>query len=467
MFGCTEMTTKKKNEPFVTFSQQLAPLKGSNDFAIHKIQALYGAIERQSQFKYARKAVVGGAEHKTSIWVKMDYDCVVFVNPGDVVADWRRKDVGDKLDAIEKKVGDDWARFMRPNAVIAGTEAKVFKHLDSWRVELEFCEGEFSGDLLIGINAISPKEDFTPKRQATNMFNILNSYPEERKKQIALKKIYSVSVMQNAIALLDAKSCQAHEVARLAKFWSRFCCPLPHKVPGRSYLITIVATDAVGKEKQFHLDLFKCFLTRMTQPEQLSIDDSVGKNDNKASNRVMDPGNCFDNYLEGSTPMENAHIKGFLSLCRKTAQQTLSLIEEYQQISDPTWENLSDVFDIAGALDRHDLRHIPTKYVFSVDEFDITSGRPCFFPKIVTLSHSGLRSEAKKVMFLVCCAAAFIPRITVDKPTPAAQFVHSLRTLLANKYKLILCQLKSHLEMFSFQFPVSSQYGIIIRVMQT
>ena len=465
---------KRRDEPFVTFSQQLAPLKSSTAYAVGEIQKVYAAIEPYSYFKYARKAIVGGAEHKTSIWVKMDYDFAVFVNPESVMSHWPavkwpQRDIGDNLDRIEEEVRQDWARFMKPNGTISGTEAKVFKHQDPWRVELEFCGGEFSGDLLIGVNAdarysmlnFMVPEGLVADAQANNMLRLLEGLNYDRKKAIALKKIYSVSVMQRAITSVENKPAQAHEVARLAKFWARFCCPLPHKVRGRSYIIAIVAADGIGYTKQLHLDLFKRFLTRMTKPEELSIDDSVGFNERKARNCVMDPGNCFDNYLEGITALDQNNMRGFLSLCRHMAQQTLIFIRNYEEKTSPTWRDLADVFDMQRAFERHGLKHVLISYLFDVRIIE----NGCYFPRLTSLSQSGLRKEAKKVMFLVCCAAAFIPRITVDRPTPPYNFLLSLTSLLKDEYKFQLSSTaQDRVLAYSFQFPVAANYGVSVRV---
>ena len=158
-----------------------------------------------------RTRILGSAGKHTGIWVKMDYDCVMFVNKDPLP--WKV----DQLDKEQQNILKEWEKILGGEADHEGRRLVVSRQ----GVEV---------DLLIGFNAVA-NQAVTPYSQKQALLSLVKHQPLDHR--IRLSKAYSPFLSEYSAEFMSNQSGVVHELVRVVKLWITFSGLIDRRVAGK------------------------------------------------------------------------------------------------------------------------------------------------------------------------------------------------------------------------------------------
>jgi len=291
-----ELTALSHN---LTISDEL--LKKGNQH----MQRIFLLLQKHSTYKLDRCRLLGGVGKKTSISVKFDYDCVIYVND---------------VDPPFEELLDEWDDIFIQYLTELKGETKVTRYSIQFKVE------GFEFDILPAPNYTGFNHDIIS--QAKIIW-------ERISKQEKISYLYSSGLSELALQFMEKQSGFIHDLCRLTKFWN-FTILFDQYVSGRSCIIEYLAVKA-GQEEEKRLNItngrcmlraFRRFLSYLIEYEQIGIVFFEFYDKNRVSIYekpfLIDPINPYNNLL-ASVP------DSFLPTLSKCSKETLNRLEECER----------------------------------------------------------------------------------------------------------------------------------------
>lgn len=294
------------------------------------MQKIFLLLQSQSRYKLDRCRLLGGVSKKTSIVLKFDYDCVVYVN-----------DIDPPFDQLL----DEWDTILTLKLKDMVSDTKLTKH------SIQFGIDGFDFDLLPSSNYTGVNHDVM--KQVKTIWKKIEDVPDVEK-QRRLSSLYSSGLSELALEFMKKQSGFIHDLCRLAKFWKGTIL-FEQYVSGRSSIIEYLAVKAGQEEeaaaindKLSILRGFRRFLNLLNNYERIDIifttfyDRDLVPISKKPY--LIDPTNPYNNLL-GSVPA------GFLPMFSKCSKETLKRLDacennitiELEKLFDPQ-PDLYDLF---------------------------------------------------------------------------------------------------------------------------
>jgi len=250
----SNMAARKLHEELTALSHSLKipdeVLKKGNE----RMQEIFLLLQKKSRYRLDRCRLTGGVGKKTSIFIKFDFDCTIYVND---------------VDPPFEKLLDEWDDILILNLSNFNGQTNVTKRSIQFKIE------EFEFDILPAPNYAGPNNDI--KQQASIIWKrIENQYPLEGKK---ISDAYSSGLSELALQFIKKQSAFVHDLCRLAKCWN---CTISFEgyVSGRSTIIESLAVNAGQEEEQAAINsdksrcmlrAFRRFLLCLTRYEQIGV----------------------------------------------------------------------------------------------------------------------------------------------------------------------------------------------------
>ncbi|XP_071847659.1 2'-5'-oligoadenylate synthase 3-like [Apostichopus japonicus] len=284
------------------FAQELAPSESSGKEVERCTNQIRQGLEDYCNGKstFNRLEVVGSIGKKTSLWISMDIDIVVYFD--DVVPPF--DNIIETLKCFVKSNYD-------PNCQVT-KHAVMFKY------------GEFFVDLLPATNFVPNYNNYRGRTQiqVNNVLKCLKSNSNLRHKE------FSSSLSGAAVGFLKEQDSFTHSLCRLAKYWA-MTVPLKGFCPGRSTIMELLAVKAAEETKieqrQNIIQGFRTFLFKVRKINELEIfwehcytQDWIPLEILDEPPYLMDPTNPFNNLLSPRAVQYLEQLKRFANntLCR-------------------------------------------------------------------------------------------------------------------------------------------------------
>jgi len=279
---------------------------------------IFRLVQMKSKYDADRCRIVGGLAKKTSTFVKIDADLVIFVNvvPGNVLS-------------TKKKVLEDWFDILLMNTDLK--EEDIRKSPFS----LQFFYKNVEIDLLVAINF-----DSDPSIQQRLAMKHIKTSPDPRKTSDQM----SSELTELAVHFMKNKSKFCHDLARLAKFWSQTIL-YPEYVSGKSTMMEMIGVRAAMVEESrkpgqpSYQAAFNAFLEMVADMSSIKLIfyDHYQKTDvpSQISSQVpllLDPTNPYNNLFSREVVVSgdnnNNPGKGskFLDLFSDCAKHTIEIL---------------------------------------------------------------------------------------------------------------------------------------------
>jgi hypothetical protein len=286
-----------------------------------QMQKIFLLLQKHSDYKLDRCRLLGGVGKKTSISVKFDYDCVIYVND---------------INPPFEKLLDEWDSILIQRL----TELKGDTKPTPYSIQFEV-EG-FQFDILPAPNYAGFNHDII--LQARIIWERISR--EEivfRKGQISY--LYGSGLSELALQFMEKQSGFIHDLCRLTKFWNHTIL-FDQYVSGRSNIIECLAVKAGQEEeeaaindKRSMLRAFRRFLQCLTKHSHISIVflDFYDKKQVTIDKTpyLIDPVNPYHNFLAG-VPYD------FLPTLSKYSKETLDRLDKCEKNSGIEFEKLFD-----------------------------------------------------------------------------------------------------------------------------
>ena len=417
-------------------SNSLVPLEEAHKLLETKAWQVFDVLSNSptSLYKCDRYFLNGGFESRRSTWIKPEYKCVIFI---DLERDWSTW--GQSLVEISEnlipKVIENWKMVLNLNKVETAPSEKLEILVENFRMEI-----------LVGINAkhkcdreslqyiASESDDPSfriPWKQALGMLHVLSDFTKDEQKKLELfKSFLKPSFCELQSRWLDEQSFVAHQVFRLVRLWVHLNCPFDRKVPQKSLILDIIASDATSQVPQtYHYKIsgaFKKFLENLSDhvsyqkfeisnPDRLFGDFNVSKIEDP-NPFIMDPANPRNNLLVGATQEETESIEAFLLLCAEKAKETLRNFDVFMRGQ----MDMGEFFNITKTLDIHGLNK-PVHARFE------TIQCPTFFAELTHFPEGSSKESAKLAEVMACFSALILRQDNMsaqDVINQLAEFVY-------------------------------------------
>ncbi|XP_057303914.1 uncharacterized protein LOC130641218 [Hydractinia symbiolongicarpus] len=273
---------------------------------------MFRALQTSKMFKIDRCELVGGAEKKSSIYLKVDFDCVVIVN------NIRPSQFEEVLDHFEDIL---LFKFDIKESEIKKTPRRKPKTLQFTLEDVDF-------DVVL---AIAPGE-----RKEGDAKMLLNTAKQTERNQDfeAAKELMKMQngLSEMAVQFLKKQTPFVHEFIRLCKYWNNtlfFELVFNNVyVYGRSSIIELLAIDAGLKHHGNFSLSFKTFLETVKDIKncEITFEDTYYRADQiptsaKTRPYLIDPANPYHNFLED---VKEIHLQEFARFASDTLQRFLS-----------------------------------------------------------------------------------------------------------------------------------------------
>ena len=293
-----------------SLSQNLAVpdelLKKGNEY----MQKIFLLLQKYSSSKVDRCRLLGGVGKKTSLSVKFDYDCVIYVND---------------LDPPFDHLLDDWHDIFLLHLPELKGEMKMTNYSIQFKVD------EFDFDILPAPNYKGVDHDLMS--QANIIWKKISQETTGRKRA-KISRLYSGGLSELALQFIQTQSSFIHNLCRLAKFWN--CTILFEQyVSGRSSILECLAVKAGQEEEQAAtndklslLRAFRRFLISLTKNQQIAVMFFQYYDQNRVPMPerpyVIDPSNPYNNLLADVAD-------DFLPTLTKYAAETLKRLDNCEK----------------------------------------------------------------------------------------------------------------------------------------
>jgi hypothetical protein len=300
------MATQQLHNILTDFSHALTIsdeiIKKGNEY----MQKIFLTLQNQSRYKLDRCRLLGGVSKKTSIILKFDYDCVIYVN--------------DEDPPFENLL-DEWDTILTLDANKITGERKITKH------SIQFTMDGFDFDILPAPNYAGSNQD--TKQQASIIWKKISNEQDVREGR-NLSSLYSSGLSELALEFMRMQSGFIHDLCRLAKYWNGTVL-FEQYVSGRSSIVEYLAVKA-GQEEEYAavnntrsmLRAFRRFLNRLVNCDQISIifSNFYHRDSVPIPNKpyLIDPTNPYNN-LFGNIPPD------FLPTMAKSSKETLQRLD--------------------------------------------------------------------------------------------------------------------------------------------
>ncbi|CAF1390406.1 unnamed protein product [Adineta steineri] len=316
------MKDKRLRGMLSNLSCQLAIPKEVRKTGNQHMQKIFLTLQKYSNYKLSRCRLLGGVGKKTSISLKFDYDCVIYVN---------------NVDPPFKELLGEWNGILNHHlrnisGIIKVTNYSVQFEVDGFKFDI-LPASNYTGS----INKTESQANIIYKK-------ISQEKMDSKKKDIAY--LYSSGLSELALKFMKKQSGFIHDLCRLAKFWN---CTIvfDQYVSGRSSIIEYLAVKAGQDEeestinrKRSILSAFRRFLSYLADYNQINIiftdvyDESLIMKCEKPY--LIDPTNPYNNFLD-RVPHD------FLPTLAKCSNETLNRLYkcgnngliEYEKLFDP------------------------------------------------------------------------------------------------------------------------------------
>ena len=204
----------------------------------------------------------------------------------------------------------------------------------------------------------------------------------------------TASLMCAQSTLFDEASTKSQQAVRLAKFWIALCCPTEPKIRRQDDIISYIAIDASKKSKAGNLAAaFKTFLFNLTHFDLIEIDETLkglsSWGQSSVKPRIIDPGNPYDNLLEGEDLSSREKIATFLQICRERAGCALRVMN--RTAGRDSRVCLADAFLLDHVLDYH---QIENSFYVKVENCPMV-----YFAKLVKTSNTSINENLAQKLF--------------------------------------------------------------------
>ncbi|UJR21885.1 hypothetical protein I4U23_024957 [Adineta vaga] len=306
------------------------------------MQTIFSLLQKKSDYNLDRARLVGGVGKKTSIHVKFDYDCVIYIN---------------NVHPTFENILDEWEEILTLHLKNLDEEIKCTK------CSIQFSIQGFGFDILPAPNYAGPNHDYMVQAEC-----VWNKISEARNssKEKNVSYIYSSGLSELALWFIQKQTASIHDLCRLAKFWN---CTVLFKqhVSGRSSFIEYLAVKAGQEEecaaitnKLSILRVFRRFLKHLTDYKQMGIvfNDFYSQKMTPLYKKpfLVDPSNPHNNFLDG-VPHD------FLPTLSKYAQETLYRLDRCEQNFTVEFEKLFDPQPDFRNIFRQEYRIVPSEIV--------------------------------------------------------------------------------------------------------
>ena len=336
-----------------------------------------------------RTRILGSSGKRTGIWVKMDYDCVVFVNepppknPSDLKFEW-------------DQILDEWEK------ALSNIRCKKRTHR-GFDIKLHGLEI----DLLIAFDATQESSSTDPNGQVNvqfeNTLEVVNQLPP-RFDKVKFAHNLSTSLSEQAVYFMKSKNAVTHELARVAKLWMKFAYPPEEYVSGKSTIIELIVVEAV-KQSDDPNDILKCFREFLTL---LKMYGQIKMTSKKSANRgrppehepaIMDPSNPYNNLYDGK------NVAHFLQIYSERADETLRTVDGACRLQKHrNRRTCIHLLYVKGSAERHG---IPGKVGWPILYISLSQRKVHNVQKIK--ADERLDEKALNDLNFVCFNAAFVP----------------------------------------------------------
>lgn len=298
------------NTELTSLSQHLAVpdelLKKGNEY----MQKIFLVLQKYSSSKVDRCRLVGGIGKKTSLSVKFDYDCVVYVND---------------VDPPFENLLNDWHDIF----LLHLPEVKGETKLTNYSIQFKIDEFEF--DILPAPNYTGVDHDVMS--QANIIWKKI-SQESTGKKRARISRLYSAGLSELALQFIQTKSAFVHHLCRLAKFWNSTVL-FEQYVSGRSAILECLAVQAGQEEERAAVNdqlsilrAFRMFLIALTKNQQIALSFTQYYDQNRVPLHekpyIIDPSNPYNNLLADVA-------EDFSSTLGKYAAETLKRLDNCEK----------------------------------------------------------------------------------------------------------------------------------------
>jgi hypothetical protein len=243
--------------------------------------------EAKLKYRLARLRPVGGVAKATSVWYKVDYDCVVYIN--------------DESPPFTDVISD-FQDIILMNFNLEEDDFKVCPRC------LQFTIDGIDFDLLPTTNMVPLKNmsGDTVTTQHRLMLEKIKGSPDLRRAATD----NSAGLTEAAVEFVKRQTAFVHKVARLAKFWNTTVF-YPKYVSGRSSIMEALAIKA-GKEEEEEntnpsmLRAFRLFLVKVREIRTTNLgfysfyrQEDVPAHILQQRPLLLDPSNPYNNFLHG------------------------------------------------------------------------------------------------------------------------------------------------------------------------
>ena len=327
-----------------------------------------------------RTRILGSAGKHTGIWVKMDYDCVVFVNKDPLP--WEV----DQLNEEQQNILEEWEMILDGKVDLEGRRLVAsFKGVDV--------------DLLVGFNAVA-NQDVTPSSQKQSLLNLVKRRPMNDR--VKLSKAYSFSFSEYSAEFMSKQSGVVHKLVRIVKLWITFSGLIDRRVGGKGIIIEMICVEARKKiaDKNNILEGFRKVLHILQNSSSMRINEEETNFLDGTERRkvlklpfIIDPANPYNNLLKSK------NVPFFLNELQQAAQKTAHKIGK--TFTDKVWKNLMISLYIKESAARCGFSRVRSLYISEKENVHM--------PQVIKASTS-VEAVSDKLMRFICCVAAFIPK---------------------------------------------------------
>ncbi|XP_071847656.1 2'-5'-oligoadenylate synthase 1A-like isoform X2 [Apostichopus japonicus] len=324
-----------------------------------------------------RIELLGSIGKKTSLWIKMDIDIVIYFNS--VTPPFY--DVINKLeDLVRSEYGQNY---------FATNHGIKFKYK------------EFHVDLLPATNFIPhrSKRDDVAKVQVENTLRYLSFHPNLRPDD------FSTCLSEAAVDFLKSQDSFTHALCRLAKYWV-MTVPIEGYCRGRSYIIELLAVRAADQTADLEcgqniLEGFRKFLFMVRKiSEQKAFwewyyrEEMIPSDFLQEAPYLMDPTNPFNNLLIPK-------VVRYLEKMKRFANRTLRFLKRAE---DQSCYRIDRIFLRPSAYEglMEDASNIPDNYLIGVEVI------PSLHIPLLEIRRPGLRPKGIKTLLNVFSSFVYI-----------------------------------------------------------
>ncbi|CAF3527770.1 unnamed protein product, partial [Rotaria sp. Silwood2] len=284
---------------------------------MHKIFLM---LQKYSNYKLSRCRLLGGVGKKTSISLKFDYDCVIYVNT---------------VNPPFKELLDEWNDILMRhlenfNGVTEVTNYSIQFEVDGFKFDI-LPAPNYNGSI------------YKTKSQADVIWEKISTEQMDSKIE-KLSYLYSSGLSELALKFMKKQSGFIHDLCRLAKFWN---CTIvfDRYVSGRSSIIEYLAVkagqeeEAATSKKRSILHAFCRFLSYLTEYKQINIIFTDFYDETRITKcekpYLIDPTNPYNNFLDGVPD-------NFLPTLAEYSKETLNRLNKCEKNGSIEYEKLFD-----------------------------------------------------------------------------------------------------------------------------